>query len=184
METASRGLVDAALDDREAFAAIVDRHKAMVYSIAWHFFRNRSVSEDLAQDVFLELFRNLGRIESDAHLLFWLRRAMTRKCIDQARWLANRPQTPLEAAPEARLEAKTGDVFASEALRKCVAALPERRRLILILRFQEGLELGEIAEAIAAPVNTVKSTLHRTLALLREKLAAWEGANLYGTAGR
>jgi RNA polymerase sigma-70 factor (ECF subfamily) len=49
--------------------------------------------------------------------------------------------------------------------------LPERQRMVLILRFQEGLGPAEIAEALAMPVNTVKSTLHRSLEELRKNLA-------------
>ena len=176
-----RTLIDNARRDPEAFAAIVDRHKGMVYSVAYHFFRNPAVAEDLAQDVFLDLFRHLHRIESDEHLTNWLRRAVTTKCIDQARWAKNHVRQPLESAPEARVGPVVVDPFLSEALRKRVAALPEQKRLVVILRYQEEMELAEIAQALGMPVNTVKSTLHRALNLLREKMSGLEAVN-YGTA--
>ena len=54
--------------DREAFADIVREHQAMVFSIAFHFVRDRSVAEDLAQDVFLQLFRELPSLSSPDHI--------------------------------------------------------------------------------------------------------------------
>src|ERR1044071_9206982 len=71
--------------DHDAFAELIERHEAMVYSLAWNFFGDRSRAEETAQDVFLQLYRSLGVIQSDAHLLFWLRQVTTRRCIDQAR---------------------------------------------------------------------------------------------------
>src|SRR5436190_1639178 len=71
--------------DHDAFAKLVEQHEAMVYSLAYHFFNDRGRAEEIAQDVFLQLYRNLGTIESDAHLLFWLRQVTTRRCIDVTR---------------------------------------------------------------------------------------------------
>jgi RNA polymerase sigma-70 factor (ECF subfamily) len=57
-----------------------------------------------------------------------------------------------------------------DALQQLVSTLPERARMIVILRFQEDLELAEIAEVLDMPVGTVKSRLQRSLTLLRDKL--------------
>jgi RNA polymerase sigma-70 factor (ECF subfamily) len=72
---------------------------------------------------------------------------------------------PEPAAPETR-----SDTLLSEALRKLVASLPGSQRAVVVLRFQEELEPAAIAEVLGIPVNTVKSLLHRSLALLREKM--------------
>ncbi len=182
MEDGPRRLVQAALDDPEAFAAIIDRHKGMVYSVAWHFFGNRSLAEDLAQDVFLELFRRLRTIDSDAHLTFWLRRAITTKCIDHARWMKNRAEQQFDDSWDSPVAPSVVDPLLAEAVRKRVRSLPEEKRLVIILRYQEEMELAEIAEVMRMPVNTVKSTLHRALALLRDKLSGFEAVKNYGTA--
>jgi RNA polymerase sigma-70 factor (ECF subfamily) len=58
----------------------------------------------------------------------------------------------------------------SRRLRQLVASLPEKARMIVVLRYQEDMELAEIAKAMAIPVNTVRSHLHRSLALLRDKV--------------
>ncbi len=176
--------MDAALRDPEAFAEIVDRHKSMVYSLAYHFFRNRSVAEDIAQDAYLELFRNLGRIESDLHLSFWLRQAVTRKCIDHARRQKHRRYQPLEEAAEPRAVPLSRDPMLAEMLRKKVAALPEKMRMVIILRFHEDLKLSEIGEILEMPINTVKTTLRRALAKLRPKVTVLETEVCYGSDRR
>src|ERR1051325_10177163 len=85
--------------DGDAFAALIGEHESMVFSIAWHFFADRNRSQEIAQDVFLQLFRNLDRIESRAHLVFWLRQVTSRKCIDEVRRAGPR-RVSLDDAPD------------------------------------------------------------------------------------
>ena len=86
----------AAKGDAEAFAGLVQQHQRMVFSITWHFFRDATLAEDLAQDVFLQFFQSLREIRSESHLVFWLRQVATRKCIDHARRLQRQGQPPLD----------------------------------------------------------------------------------------
>jgi RNA polymerase sigma-70 factor (ECF subfamily) len=158
--------------DSTAFAELVQRHQGMVFSIAYHFLHDRALAEDLAQEVFLELYQSLDRIESSAHLTYWLRRVTANRCIDQGRKKLRRRELALEDAPEpsAPLQSQLNDPLLLEKLQQSVAGLPEKQRMVVILRFQEGLGPAEIAEVLEMPVNTVKSTLHRTLADLRKGL--------------
>ena len=184
MEAAPRILVEAALRDPEAFEEIVGRHKSMVYSLVFHFFRSRELAEDIAQEVYLELFKNLDRIVSDMHLSFWLRQAVTRKCIDHTRRLKHRRHQALEEITEPGSEPQESDPFLAAVLRKKVAALPDKMRMVVILRFQEDLKLSEISQLLDMPVNTVKTTLRRALARLREKVRNLELEVCYGAARR
>lgn len=156
--------------DQSAFADIVREHQSMVFSIAWHFLRDRALAEELGQEVFLHLHRNLAAIQSPAHLTFWLRKVTSHRCIDQSRRMKLRPRVGLESAPEPVAIASNSDPLLSGHLRKLVAGLPERSRMIVVLRFQEDMEPAEIAAMLDIPVGTVKSNLHRALAILRGKL--------------
>lgn len=160
----------AAQGDSMAFAELVREHQGMVFSIAYHYMQDRSLAEDLAQEVFLELYQSLGRIQSAAHLTFWLRRVTANRCIDQGRKKFRRREQALEEAPEPVANNAPRDPLLLERLQQSVAGLPERQRMVVILRFQEGLGPAEIAEALDMPVNTVKSTLHRSLEELRKGL--------------
>ena len=156
--------------DNRAFAEIVREHQAMVFSIGWHYLADRALAEGLGQEVFLRLYQNLVTIESPAHLVHWLRRVTVHRCIDHRRRSYFHRESPLEETREIAVGSLPADSFLSERLRQSVAELREKQRMVLVLRYQEELELSEIAELLEMPLNTVKSTLHRALENLRGKL--------------
>jgi RNA polymerase sigma-70 factor, ECF subfamily len=155
--------------DAPSFELIVRHHQGMVYGLAYHFSRDRALAEDMAQEVFLHLYRHAASIKSPAHLEFWLRRVTAHRCIDYAR--RNRMQfASMDNQVEPAVTQPEADPLLSGKLRQLVATLPARRRMVVLLRFQEELELHEIAEIMEMPINTVKSYLQRSLEFLREKL--------------
>lgn len=153
--------------DAAAFAELVRRYQAMVFSLAWRIVNNRALAEELAQDVFLQLHRNLAHIESGAHVMHWLRRVVSHRAIDAARQYARRPQANLADVPEPAVALVERDPLMVRRLRELVAGLPAAPRAVLTLRFQEDLDPTEIARVLEMPVNTVKSHLRRGLAVLR-----------------
>jgi RNA polymerase sigma-70 factor (ECF subfamily) len=165
---------EAAEPVRLEFEDLVRRHQAMVFGIAFHFLRDRSTAEELAQDVFLQLHQHLHRLDSPEHVTFWLRRVAAHRCIDYGRRLKH-PFLSLDDAPEPHAEAGTSDPFLSRRVRRLIAALSHRARLVVILRYQEDLTPDEIAAVMAIPVATVKSHLQRSLARLREQIVRMIG---------
>ncbi len=166
----------AARGDEARFAELVREHQAMVFSVAWHYLQDRSLAEDVAQEVFLELYQKLATIQSAAHLKYWLRRVSVHRAIDQGRRKKHQRESNLEEMPEAVGASPAAGSAASQdpmlmgRLRQVVAALPEKQRMMVVLRYQEDLGPAEIAELLEMPVNTVKSTLHRSLEELRTRL--------------
>lgn len=154
---------------RTDFAGIVRRQQGMVFSLALHFLRDRQAAEELAQDVFLQLHQHLDSLKSPEHVIFWLRKVTSHRCIDYSRrrkW----SQVSLEEVPELPAAARTRDPLLARRLRQLVGSLPEKARMVVVLRYQEDLTPAEIAGVLAMPVATVKSHLQRSLALLREKI--------------
>lgn len=151
----------------------------MVYSVAYHFLQDHSAAEELAQEVFLELYRHWPEIQSREHRLFWLRKVTIRRCIDQTRRRKLRNHVSLEDAPEPFTFMPATDPVLKRYIEQLLAKLQEAPRMIVILRYQEGMEPAEIAELLDMPLATVKSHLQRSLALLRRKLscAAPEGTS-------
>ncbi len=166
---AARTLSRAVRGDEAAFDKLITRHQSMVYSIAWHALGDVGLAEEVAQEVFLQLYRNLDSIESPDHLVHWLRRVTTHRVIDESRRRRVVPVS-LEDAPEPVEEHSEGDPLLGRRLREMIGSLPVRQRLILTLRYQEDLEPREIARALEMPVNTVKSYLRRALSVLRSRL--------------
>jgi len=159
--------------DHDAFADIVAEHESMVYSLVYHFFGDRGRAEEIAQDAFLQLYRNLAAIESPAHLLFWLRQVTARRCIDAMRRAPFRPVAldyQMDEAPEIAIRDRDADPLLERTLRRLVAELPDAQRLVVTLRYQEDLDPSDICRIAGMPVNTVKSHLHRAIQALRKKL--------------
>jgi RNA polymerase sigma-70 factor (ECF subfamily) len=171
-EARDRRLARARGGDLDAFADLVRHHQRLVFGIACRMLDDRAAAEDLAQDVFVQLHRHLATIESDAHLGSWLRRVITHRAIDAVRERRRRPVTPLEAVAEpASTPAGEPDPLLVRSLRTEVASLPAAARAVMVLRYQRELGPVEIAETLDMPLNTVKSHLKRSLAVLRAKCA-------------
>jgi RNA polymerase sigma-70 factor (ECF subfamily) len=154
---------------REQFESIVRAHQAMLYRIAFNFFRNGHIAEEIVQDVLLQLFERDPKITSGEHLQAWLCRAVTHRCIDTARRRSTQMEVQLEEMPDLPCELAESDPLLDERIRMLLALLPETQRLVVILRFGEDMDSEEIGVALDMPSSTVRSHLQRALARLREK---------------
>jgi len=152
------------------FAEVLRAHQSMVFSLAYHFLRDRGAAEEIAQDVFLRLYRKLGDLDSPRHVVFWLRKVTSHRCIDYARKRGLQPTVALEDTAEPAAISRQDDPMLNRRLRQLIATLPEKPRMVMVLRYQEDLMPEEIAELLEMPVRTVKSHLQRSLAILREKI--------------
>lgn len=162
-------LLDAARrGDLDAFEALVRRHQRRVYSLAFHAVRDEGLAEELAQDVFVQLYANLGRLESGRHLSAWLRRVTSHRVIDALR--VRKTAVCLDVVPEPASEAPSPDPLANRLVRAALGRLAPQARLVVILRYMDDLAPTEIAEALDMSINTVKSHLRRGLALMRARL--------------
>ncbi len=158
---------------RVDFEAAVKDHRAMVFSLAYHLLRSRALAEEAAQEVFLRLFQDQDSITDGPHLVHWLRRTTTHRCLDVLRRPLHRLTQPLGGL-EQQAEVHPTDPWRERTLRRLVSDLAPTARAAVVLRFQEGLEPREIAELLDVPLATVKSRLHRALAVLRERLVREE----------
>jgi RNA polymerase sigma-70 factor, ECF subfamily len=160
---------EAATAIRTGFEELLREHQSMVFSIAYRFLRDRAAAEELAQDVFLQLYRSLDSLESPEHVKRWLRRVATNRCIDSCRRQRLAPRIALDEVREPSAPAAVRDPMLSRALGQLVASLPENWRALVILKYQEEMDNEEIAQTLQMPVGTVKSQLSRALDLLRDK---------------
>jgi RNA polymerase sigma-70 factor, ECF subfamily len=158
---------------KATFELIVREHQSMVYSIACNFFHNPALAEEVAQDVFLQLYENRNNVGSQAHVIAWLRRTVVHRCIDALRQASTRFEVQFDELPDVADHIVEADPLLEERLRRLVASLPEKPRAVMILRYGEDMDPEEIGLALHMPVRTVWSHLHRATALLREKAARY-----------
>jgi len=170
----------AAAGDGSAFHALVERHRAMVYRLAYQFAGNHYDAEDIAQDVFIKVFRSLDRFRYDAQLTSWLYRIVMNACIDHKRRHAPAGWAPFTEDAELRMantpeegpgpeeQAYGGQL--GEVLQAEIARLPPGQRVVFTMRHHEGLKLSEIADALGLADGTVKRQLHAAVHRLRAAL--------------
>jgi RNA polymerase sigma-70 factor (ECF subfamily) len=156
------------------FRDLVERHQRMVFSLALRVTGEYGTAEEVAQDVFLELFRSAESLSSEDHVRFWLRKVTVHRATDALRRQAHRPESQAEewmddaAAADGDGAAGVGAVLESR-LEDLLGSLPEQMRVAVVLRYQEEMLPDEIGKLLGQPVATVKSNLQRGLKLLRRK---------------
>lgn len=164
-------LTRALAGETAAFGMLVRAHQRSVYSLALRMLSDHYEAEDLAQEVFLGLHRNLSSVESAAHLAFWLRKVTLNRAIDRLR-RRPRQELPLEEALAVPSDDSHNDPWLQRRLRALLAQLAPAPRAVVLLRFQEDLNPTEIARTLNMSINTVKSHLKRSLNTLRERIGA------------
>lgn len=159
--------------DEAGFRGLVEEHQSMVFSIALRILGDRGAAEEVAQDAFVELYGALGRLESEQHVRFWLRRVAVHRSTDYLRRRLLRPEFVAEEWTERHEGFPDGRLGQNDAvgarLEKMLLSLPEGLRVAIVLRYQEDMAPDEIAKTLDQPLATVKSNLQRGLELLRRK---------------
>jgi RNA polymerase sigma-70 factor (sigma-E family) len=132
------------------------RRTAYVVVRDWH------VAEDLTQQAFAKLYVAWPRVREETRLAY-ARRAVVNECLSHLR--RHRPETPTDSLPEHPLEPSS-----PPDLSRALAALPERQRAIVALRYFDDLSVSEVGQLLGISDGTVKSQTFRALATLRQRL--------------
>jgi RNA polymerase sigma-70 factor (ECF subfamily) len=160
-----------------AFQELVERYKDLVFALIARTVRDRSRAEDLAQDVFLRVYRGLPYFRGEARLSTWIYRIVANVCAQE---LARRPAPASLDAPigDGHARAATlggrdrqfGDLELRDRLDKAIARLPAQYRLIVAAHYLDGMRYEDLAEALRMPIGTLKTQLHRAKQQLRRVL--------------
>jgi RNA polymerase sigma-70 factor (ECF subfamily) len=162
--------------DRDAFRQLFEGYKDKVYSIALRYSGDPSVAMDIAQDTFLKLFSSIRDFRRDANFESWLYRMVVNRCLDHYR--GRRRLTALLDLFRAPDETALSRLLRSEKERevqRVVAKLPGEQRIVVILRYSEGLSYEEIAEILNCSIGTVSSRLNRAHKILERRLSHLRG---------
>ncbi len=162
-------LAKARSGDTAALASLIRAHQRSVYTLALRMLGTRELAEDLTQEVFMQLNRNLKSMASNTHLSFWLRKVTTYRAIDQLRRRSRIEMTPLDDGVPLHSTADGGDPLLQRHLQRLLLELSPPARAVLLLRYQEDLDPIDIARTLDMPINTVKSHLKRSLEILRQR---------------
>jgi RNA polymerase sigma-70 factor (ECF subfamily) len=178
-ETSDQELIAAVLDGSEpAFASLVDRYKDRVFRLLSRYCRDAIECEDLAQDVFLKVFRKLHTFQQESAFFTWLYRITVNAATDHLSRASHRRLRlvgdDLVLDPgSTEHENPTEPIMAAElaaATRTVLDTLPEKYRTILILREYEDLSYNEIASVLQIQLGTVESRLFRARQRFKDQL--------------
>ena len=177
-------IITACLDGcSDCFAELVSRYKNLVYSIILRMVNDREETNDLAQEVFIKVYKNLDKYYPEFKFSTWIMRITTNHVID-ARRKRKHQTIPLEerqdvAFGEMSLEARYIEKERAEDLKRVVAGLPEMYRVPIVLYHQQGLSYQEIANIIEEPLSKVKNRIFRGRKLLKEELLGMKDGESY-----
>lgn len=175
----------------QAFATLVDRHKGRVYRTLFQVVGSDQDAQDLAQEVFLKVYRSLAGYRGDAAFTTWLHRLTLNLAFDWLRARKRRPLTvPLEppADPEERprVEVASAEEGPEELalrqdrhrqLHQAIQNMPPDYREVILLHHFHHLSYQQIAERLDAPVRTIETRLYRARLLLKKALTEAEGGD-------
>jgi len=168
---AQLGLIEAAkAGDLAAFETLMRQHERSVLVTAYRLLGSLPDAQDVSQEVFLKLYRNLGKVDASGNLAGWLYRVTANACNDVRR--RKRPATPMEFAEDLRAVGPDPQQVSTEAERRRVLEmslrmLPEKERAALVLRDLEGLSTEEVALALGSSEATVRSQISKARVKVR-----------------
>jgi RNA polymerase sigma-70 factor (ECF subfamily) len=171
--------------DHLAFERLVDRYQHLVINTCYNLIGNRQDAEDVAQEVFFQVYKSAGKFRQEAKLSTWLYRIAVNRSLNfirdnkRFRWLESlssllegeREREPDVAAsnsdrPDIALERKERDAV----VQKAIDSLPAKQRAAFVLHKYEGLSYQEIAEILRCSLSSVESLIHRAKLNLQKRL--------------
>lgn len=188
MSTGDRQLVRRLRDrDEQAFRELMTEHRDKVYNLTLRMLGNRAEAEDVAQEVFIQVFKTIDTFREESKLSTWLYRVAVNLCKNRIKYLARRQdrnkdqldETTEAAAssavaapggPPARPDRAVEGAQLEKVLQDAIATLDEEHRVLVVLRDVEDLSIEEICVITGLPDGTVKSRLHRARLALRKKV--------------
>lgn len=163
--------------DEQAFEQLVHKYQQAVFNTIYRYIGNQDDVQDLAQEIFIKVWRNAGKFKGKSKFSTWLYRIVVNHCINYRRKnkrkyvsldeLTEQGKTPesLKVEPDPEQRRKV------ELVRKAVDELPERQRMALVLAQFEEKSYKEIAEIMNVSLSSVESLIFRARSALRVKLA-------------
>lgn len=171
---------DAVRGSQQAFRAIVEANQGFVYTVAFRFVQDAQEAEDISQEVFVRLWKNLHTYKQEVKLTTWLYKIVTNRCLDflksrHGRQRKNKVdinsthfvQDRSTPEKEFQLQELSGIIHAA------AEELTPRQKAVFILRDLEGLSQEEVSETLSMSPGNVKSNLFYARQKMTEKLKAW-----------
>jgi RNA polymerase sigma-70 factor (ECF subfamily) len=169
--------------DGASFAVLLDRHRSPVVHFLYRMVQNHAVAEELAQEVFLRVYRSRSTYEPTAKFTTWLFRIATHLALNalrdgknersQERLDDDSSDMPVRQVSDHRPTIEQSMVYRArlDEVRRAIATLPEKQRAAVLMHKYEEMEYSQIAKILSCSESAVKSLLFRAYETLRARLA-------------
>jgi RNA polymerase sigma-70 factor (ECF subfamily) len=169
--------------DGASFGVLLDKHRSPVVHFLYRMVQNHAVAEELAQEVFLRVYRSRSTYEPTAKFTTWLFRIATHLALNslrdgknerlQERLDDNSSDMPVRQVSDLRPSVEQSLVYQAklDEVRRAIAALPEKQRVAVLMHKYEEMEYAQIARVLNCSESAVKSLLFRAYETLRARLA-------------
>lgn len=178
-------LVQMAIDgDNNAFAELLERYKNLVYSVVLRMVNNSEEANDLAQEVFIKIYKNLSKYHPEFKFSTWIMRIATNHVIDYRRKkkqeTVNIDDMIYEPSDKDTPESTYIKMEERMDINKALSSLPDMYKIPIVLYHQQGLSYQEISDIINEPLSKVKNRIFRGRKMLKDILLNMKEGELSG----
>jgi len=152
-------------DDEESLEILIKRYLKPMYSFIFRFVGDTQTAEDIAQETFIKVWRNLKKFDRNKKFKTWIFTIAKNTCLD---WQKKKKTLPLSFAEAVRGPSP----ILSESLDRILERISPKYRMVLFLRYNDHFTFREIAESLGESINTIKTRHRRGIAILRKILKA------------
>lgn len=166
---------EAMAGNTSAFEAIVREYQSFAYALSFRFLRHPEEAEDVVQEAFIRLWKNMHKYKPEIKLSTWLYRIVTNLCLDHLKsaYARQKPQN-LVGANEVRSDNQPDDVLKAKEIniliQEIASDLTPKQKAVFILRDLEGLSVEEVCTILSLSAGNVKSNLYYSRKFVSEKL--------------
>lgn len=169
--------------DRTAFVELFKMYEKYLYKLCYSYVQNEQDALDITQEVYIKVFRNISKYDEKMPFHPWIRTIAVNTCLNHKRTLKNNVislnakvdddkclEEVIAADKDVECEIENRDL--GRTIRENIESLSPKHRMVLVLRYYEGLSYEEIASVLKEPIGTIKTNIYRARSILKEKLGA------------
>lgn len=170
--------------DIDAFSEIIDKYEKMIYNLAYRIFNNASDAEDITQEVFIKVYKNIYKCEGKQNIKTWIYTIAYNTCIDEVRKRKGKNNISLDIELEGEENNFSLDIPSNEPtpenaliekeglleIEQAINSLNEINKSLIFLRDIKGFSYNEISEITGLNIGTVKSRINRARNILKNIL--------------
>jgi RNA polymerase sigma-70 factor (ECF subfamily) len=166
-------------NDKNAFAELFKFYQNYLFKLCYSYVQNEQEALDLMQEIYIKLYKNINKYDDKYPFHPWIRKVSVNTCLNQKRKQVyfvslseNEENLSLEdqlaAEEDTQQEVENHDM--ARIIKEHIYCLPEKQRMVIILRYYEDLSYDEISELLSIPLGTVKTDLYRAKKALKDRL--------------